>query len=165
MSAIRWTLKLAAFVALLPLGGCYTYAVAPMETATAGTQARLRLDDDGFGRLANQAAMSGFPVQSLDANRKGVTGRIVSVGSNDVSVEMRGLGGSIFRAEVPTSAVREFAVRSFSTKNTILVLAGGVALASTLASGVLGGTTSTGSGGGEGENSIVSFSLVSLFFW
>ena len=162
---MRWTLKLAMLFALLPLGGCYTYAAAPVDTAVAGTQARIRLDQDGFGRLANQAAMSGFPVQSLDANRRGVTGRIVSVGSNDVSVEMRGLGGSIFMVEVPTSAVQEFAVRSFSRKNTILVLAGGVALASTLASGVFGGTLSKGAGGGDPEQSVVSFSLVSLFFW
>ena len=156
---------LAALVALLPLGGCYTYAAAPMETAVAGTQARLRLDQDGFGRVANQAAMSGFPVQSLDANRRGVTGRIVSVGANDVSVQMRGLGGSVFTVEVPTSAVQEFAVRSFSRKNTILVVAGGVALASTLASGVFGGTISQGGGGVDPNNSVVSFSLVSLFFW
>lgn len=143
-SAVGLALKLGTLVALLPAAGCYTYAGTTLESASLGTQARLRLDDDGFGRVVNQAAMSGFPVESLDVNRKGVVGRIVAIGSDDLSVEMRGIGGSVFRAEVPTGAIQELAVRSFSRKRTILTIAGGLALAGTLGSGAFGGTTTQG---------------------
>lgn len=162
-SATRAALKLGALVALLPLVGCYTYAGVALDSASPGTQARLRLDEEGFVRVANQAAMSGFPVESMDVNRQGVVGRIVAVESDNLSVQMRGIGGSVFTADVPTVTIQELAVRSFSRGRTIGAIAFGVALAGTLGTGVFGGTT-----GQQGPplppNLLRSLQLVSIPF-
>lgn len=162
-SAARLALKLVALVVLMPAAGCYTYSATTLTSAAPGTQARLRLDDEGFVRVANQAAMNGFPVQLMDSNRKGVVGRIVEVGPSDLIVEIRGIGGSVFTAELPIRAIEEFAVRSFSRKRTLILAAAGVVLSGTLASGTFGGTTSQG-GGTERDNSLVSIPLLTIPF-
>ena len=158
-------MKFGALVAILPLGGCFTYAAVPMEAASSGLQARLRLDDDGFVRVANQAAMGRYPVEWLDVTRQGIVGRIAEITSTVVRFEMRGLGGSLFTARVPRASVDEVAIRSFSIKNTVLMVAGGVFIAKTFASGVIGGLGGGGGGDDGGpDNAIVSFSLAP-FFW
>ena len=141
-SAIVWLLKPAALVALLPLAGCFTYNATTLESTSPGTQARIRLDDDGFGRVVNQAAMGGFPVESLDMNRKGIVGRIVDLRADSLSVEMRGIGSAIFTADIQNTAIQEVAVRSFSATRTLGAIAIGFALGATLTSGVIGGSTS-----------------------
>ena len=167
MSALAVGLRVGSLFVLLPLGGCFTYAEAPLEAASPGTQTRLRLDEDGFGRLVNQAAMNGFPVASLDMNRRGLIGRIMDVGPDNLSVRMRGIGGSMFTADIRTSAIEGVAVRSFSKGRTIGAIAAGFVLGGTLGGGVIGGTTSRG-GGPEPENFVeipfVSIPLVSIPF-
>ena len=167
MSATVFVLKLGALGALLPLVGCFTYIDSTLEETAPGTQARLRLDDDGFGRVVNQAAMNGFPITSLDMNRKGIVGRILDIGPDNLSVQMRGTGSSMFTAEVLNNAIQSVAVRSFSPKRTVGAIAMGFALGATLGTGVIGGTTSQG-GDPEPENFVqipfVSIPLVSIPF-
>ena len=141
MSALAVGLRVGSLFVLLPLGGCFTYADAPLEAASPGTQTRLRLDEDGFGRLVNQAAMNGFPIARLDMNRRGLIGRIMDVGPDNLSVQMRGIGGSMFTADIRTSAIEGVAVRSFSKRRTIGAIAAGFALGATLGTGLIGGTT------------------------
>lgn len=166
MSTLAVRLKVGSLFVLLPLGGCFTYAEAPLEAASPGTQTRLRLDEEGFGRLVNQAAMNGFPIVSLDMNRRGLIGRIVDVGPDSLSVRMRGIGGSMFTADIRTSAIEGLAVRSFSKGRTLGAIAGGFVLAGTFGSGVIGGTT--GRSTPESENFVqipfVSIPLVSIPF-
>jgi hypothetical protein len=140
MSATVVALRLGALAALLPLAGCFTYIDSTLAETVPGTQARIRLDDDGFGRVVNQAAMNGFPIASLDMNRQGVVGRIMDVGPDNLSVQMRGTGTAMFTAEVQNNAIQSVAVRSFSAKRTIGAIAIGFALGGTLGSGVIGGT-------------------------
>ena len=143
MSAIAFPLKLGALVVLLSLTGCYNYSEAALGSVSPGTRVRLRLNEDGFGRVVNQAAMSGAPMESMDHNRRGFVGRIMDIGPDNMSVEMRGGGGSTFTAEVLTGAIQGLAVRSLSKPKTFGTLAGGVALFAMLVSGDFYGTTST----------------------
>jgi len=167
MSALAVGLRVGSLFVLLPLSGCFTYTEAPLEAASPGTQTRLRLNEDGFGRLVNQAAMNGFPIASLDMNRRGFIGRVTEVGPDNLSVQMRGIGGSTFTADISTSAIEGIAVRSFSKGRTIGVIAAAFVLGSTLGSGVIGGTTSR-PGPPEPENFVqipfISISLVSIPF-
>ena len=136
--------RFGLMAALLVQPACYAYVDTGLDTVTPGIQARFRLDQNGFGQVANQAALNNFPVQSLDSSRRGVVGRVLAVESSELSVEMRGIGGSVFTADVPTSAIEEVAVRSFSKSRTVGVMAFGVVLAGTLGSGAFGGTTGPG---------------------
>jgi hypothetical protein len=160
MSATVFALKVGALSALLPLVGCFTYIDSTLGEATPGTQARIRLDDDSFGRVVNQAAMNGFPITSLDMNRKGIVGRILEVGPDNVSVQMRGTGSSMFTAEVLSNGIQSVAVRSFSPKRTVAVIAIGFVLGATLGSGVVGGTT--GQAGDPPEPFFVEIPFVSI---
>ncbi len=110
--------------------------------------------------------MGRYPVEWLDVTRQGIVGRIAEITSTVVHFEMRGLGGSLFTARVPKASVTEFAIRSFSIKNTVLMVAGGVFIAKTFASGVIGGLGGgSGGDGGGPDNAVASFSLSSIFFW
>lgn len=138
--AARWTV---ALLAVLPMTGCYTYREASLASLSPGAQARLRLDQDGFGRVANQAAMNSFPVESLDLTGRGVVGRVVETEGDVMTMQLRGIGGAVFDAEVPVLAVQEFALRQLSARRTILAV-GAVALLSivTFSADWVGGTTS-----------------------
>ncbi len=142
MSALAVGLRVGSLFVLLPLSGCFTYADAPLEAASPGTQTRLRLNEDGFGRLVNQAAMNGFPVARMDMNRRGLIGRIMDVGPDNLRVQMRGIGGSMFTADIRTSAIEGVAIRSFSKRKTIGAIASAFVLGGMLGSGYIGGTTS-----------------------
>jgi hypothetical protein len=143
-STARETLLPAVLLlALTPLfAGCYTYAETSLSSLSPGIQARVQLTEDGFGRVMNQAAENGVPVDMLDLAGHGVVGRVMTLGPSNVTVQMRGAGGSVFAAEVPTQAVQQVAVRTFSRSRTIGALAIGVALFSGLYAGTAGGTTS-----------------------
>ena len=127
---------------VLLLGGCYTYASAPLSSLSPGLQARVTLTEDAFGRVVNQAAVSGVPVDMLDMVGRGVTGRVRTLGTTNMTVELRGAGGSVFAAEMPTQAVQQVAVRTFSKGRTIGAVAAGVVLFAGLYAGTTGGTTS-----------------------
>ncbi|SVD70933.1 uncharacterized protein METZ01_LOCUS423787, partial [marine metagenome] len=75
-SAIVFPLKFGALLLLLSLAGCYNYSEAVLESVSPGTPVRVRLTEDGFGRVVNQAATNGVPVESMDMNRRGFVGRI-----------------------------------------------------------------------------------------
>ena len=141
-SALRPSL---AVVALLTMSGCYTYALVPTSSLSPGVQARLRLDQDGFGRVVNQAAMNSVPPETIDFTSRGVVGRVLATGSESVTVQLRGVGGAVFDAQVPVVSIEESALRRFSTKRTVLAVAGVTALvAASFATGWIGGTTSPG---------------------
>ena len=130
---------------MLPLlGGCYTYAETSLETLSPGLQTRVVLDDDGFGRVVNQAAMNGVPMENLDLGGRGIVGRLMSMDPTSMTVELRGAGGSVFPADIPMHAVQGVAVRSFSRPRTLLAVGGGAAIGALILSGTVGGTTGPG---------------------
>jgi len=130
-------------IALLPLMGCYTYAETSMESLTSGTRVRLLLDQDGFGRVVNQAALNGVPSHYLNIGERGVSGRILQLGPQNLSIELRGAGASVFAADIPTPAVQEVGLRQLDRRRTIGAVAGLGALGYLiLKTGVVGGTTS-----------------------
>jgi hypothetical protein len=133
---------LPTVIGLFCLSGCYTYAETSLSSLTPGLQARVRLTEDGFGRVVNQAAVSGVPVDMLDLGGRGVVGRVMTLGPSNLTVEMRGAGGSVFTADVPTQVVQEVSVRTFSRGRTIGALVGGAVLFAGLYVGTTGGTTS-----------------------
>lgn len=148
-----------ALAALLTMGGCYTYAPMPMASLSPGVQARLRLNPEGFGQVVNQAAMSRVPAESLDLSARGLVGRVVVAGVDNVTVQLRGVGGAVFDAQVPVSTIEESALRQFSGKRTLLAT-GAVAalLTASFASGWIGGTTSSQPPSG-GDDFAPGFSL------
>lgn len=127
---------------LLLLGGCYTYAETSVSSLSPGIQARVRLDEDGFGRLVNQAAENGVPVDMLDVTGRGVVGRVMTLGASNMTVQLRGAGGAVFAADVPMGAVQNVAVRTFSRRRTVVATAVGAILFAAIYTGTTGGTTS-----------------------
>jgi len=133
-----------ALVALLTMSGCYTYSPVPMTDLSPGVQARLRLNQDGFGRVVNQAAMNSVPPEALDLSARGFVGRVIATGADSLTVQLRGAGGAVFEAQVPVVTIEESALRRFSGKRTILAAGGlGALLAASFAAGWIGGRTST----------------------
>lgn len=136
--------RMVVLVVLLPMTGCYTYAEVPLTSLSPGVQARLRFSQDGFGRVVNQAAMNGVPIESFDLTARGVVGRVVAAGGETMTLQLRGAGGAVFDAQVPVVAIEESALRRFNAKRTVLAVAAVAALtAATFATGVIGGTTSS----------------------
>jgi hypothetical protein len=114
-----------------------------MSSLSPGVQARVRLDQEGFGRVVNQAAMNSFPVQSMDLAGRGVVGRVVETEGDTMTVQLRGVGGALFDAEVPVWTIQELALRQLSPTRTLLAVGGAVALAIvTFTADWVGGTTS-----------------------
>jgi hypothetical protein len=124
------------------LSGCFTYAETSISELSPGLQARVRLTEDGFGRVVNQAAESGVPVDMLDMSGRGVVGRVMTLSSSNMTVQLRGAGGSVFAADVPMGAVQNVAVRTFSRRRTIGAVAAVAVLFTTIYVGTTGGTTS-----------------------
>jgi len=154
------TIRLAGFfLGVVALGGCYTYSVAPLESLAPGLQARVRLDEDGFGQILNQAAMSGVPMEMIDLERRGVIGRVVELQADNLRVELRGIGGTVFAAAVPTFQIQEVALRKFSKPRTLAALAAGAIAFGAILKGTAGGTTSPGEPPGP-DNMV--FPLLSL---
>jgi hypothetical protein len=137
--AFRPTLTLLVF---LPLAGCYTYATAPFDTLAPGLQTRVRLDEDGFGRVLNQAVMNGVPADRMDLQGRGVIGRVVRIDPDNLTVQLRGTGGAVFSAAIPNQSIREVALRQFSARRTIGAVAVGSLLFAGVYTGWTGGTTS-----------------------
>jgi hypothetical protein len=96
------------------LGGCYTYAETSVSELSPGLQARVRLDEDGFGRVVNQAAERGVPVTMVDMSGRGVVGRVVSLGASNMTVGH----DVVFAADVPMRAMQNVAVRTFGRRRT-----------------------------------------------
>ena len=145
-SALRRCRRLAAIPALLlPLGGCFSYATVPLDTVAADQQARFTLDQDGFGRVMNQAAVEGFPVQMMNLSGNRISGRVASVSADNLTIQLRGAGASVLTTQVPAGAIQEAAIREFNRNNTILAVGVGVAAAALMIQGgvIQGGTQGT----------------------
>lgn len=128
---------------LIPLLGCYTYAETSLDALSPGLQARVRLDEEGFGRVLNQAATNGVPVETMDIGGRGVSGRVVAVEAENLVVELRGVGSSVYAADIPTRSIREVGLRQLSRRRTVGAVAGlGLLAFVTLKSGLVGGSTS-----------------------
>ena len=141
---LRRCRKLAATsVLLLPLGACFSYSTVPLETIAADQQARFVLDQDAFGRVVNQAAMEGFPVQLMNLSGNRISGRVASVSADALTIQLRGAGSSVLSTQVATRAIQEAAIRQFDRRNTILTLGASVGVAALMIQGgvVPGGST------------------------
>ena len=80
-SVLRRCRKLAAAGALMvPLGACFNYSTVSLETLAPDQTARFTLDQEGFGRVVNEAAVGGFPVQSMNLSNNRISGRVSEVG-------------------------------------------------------------------------------------
>ncbi len=144
---LRPCLKLAAMsVLLLAPGGCFSYTTVPLETVAPDQQARLVLDQEAFGRVMNQAAMEGFPVQMMNLSGNRISGRVAGVSSDALTIQLRGAGASVLSTQVATAAIQEAAIRQFDRTNTIITVGGSVAAFSLLIQGGVfpGGTQGTG---------------------
>ena len=157
--------KLAFLLLLAPLMGCYAYVDASREALAPGVAVRIRLDEDSFGRVVNQAASDGYDAQRLDYVRRGLLGRVTESTSDSLSILMRGAGGSVYTARVPNWSISESAVREFDLKKTILVAGGGVGLfVVSFASGFIGGTTQVEHTPSVPVNFMVPTPLISIPF-
>ena len=135
----------ATLVLLVPLGACFSYSTVPLETVAPDQQARLTLDQDGFGRVMNHAAMEGFPVQLMNLSGNRISGRVQGVSSDNLTIQLRGAGASLLTAQVATGSIQEAAIRHFDRRNTILAIGGVVGAATAMIwGGSVGGTTSPG---------------------
>jgi len=134
-----WLLLLLVFA---PLTGCYAYVEAETESLSPGVNARIRLDEESFGRVVNQAASDGYDVQRMDYRRRGLLGRVVESTPDSLSILMRGAGTSVYTVRVPNWAISEAAVRGLDLKKSVLVAgAGVVAFYGAFLGGWIGGTT------------------------
>ena len=136
----HWLLLLLVFA---PLAGCYAYVDAETESLSPGVNVRIRLDEESFGRVVNQAASDGYDAQRLDYRRRGLLGRVVESTPDSLSIVMRGAGSSAYTARVPNWAISEAAVRELDLKKSVLVAgAGFAAFSAAFIGGWIGGTTS-----------------------
>ena len=144
---LRPCLKLTAMsVLLLAVGGCFSYSTVPLETVAPDQQARLVLDQEAFGRVMNQAAREGFPVQMMNLSGNRISGRVAGVSSDALTIQLRGAGASVLSTQVATGAIQEVAVRQFDRTNTIITVGGSLAAFSLMIQGGVfpGGTQGTG---------------------
>ena len=140
----RWTRAAVVAGLLVPLGACFNYSDVPLESVAPNQTARVTLDQDGFGRVVNEAAVGGFPVQSMNLSNNRVSGRVADIGDDGLTLELRGAGGLLFTTRVARRSIQNVAVREFDRSNTLLTAGGVVAIAF----GMLKGRTS---GGATGE--------------
>ena len=133
-------------VLLLAAGGCFSYSTVPLETIAPDQQARLVLDQDAFGRVMNQAAVEGFPVQMMNVSGNRISGRVADVSSGALTIQLRGAGASLLSTQVATGAIQEAAVRQFNRRNTIITVAASVGVAALMIQGGVfpGGTQGSG---------------------
>lgn len=128
--------NLAATLALLlPLGACFSYSTVPLETVVPDQQARLTLDQDSFGRVMNQAAIEGFPVQMMNLSGNRLSGRVASISPDALTIQLRGAGASMLTTQLAIGSIQEVALRQFDRNNTIIVIAAGVGAASLMLRG------------------------------
>ena len=139
------SVRVAAFMALLPLAACYTWIDASPDALVPGVQARVRLTEDGFGRVVNQSAANGLPVERMDFLNRGVIGRVIESGPDQLRIELHGAGSSRFAADVPSRAIEGVALRDFSPGRTLAIVAAGVLAGLGALEGTFGG------GGGPTE--------------
>ena len=144
-SALRRCRKLAAAGALMvPLGACFNYSTVSLETLAPDQTARFTLDQEGFGRVVNEAAVGGFPVQSMNLSNNRISGRVSEVAEEGPTVQLRGAGGSLFTTQLARGSIQEVAVREFDRNNTLLA-AGGVVV-------IVGAMLQEGQPGGRPAN-------------
>ena len=144
-SVLRRCRRLAAIPALLiPLGACFSYSTVPLDTVAADQTARLTLDQEGYGRVINEAAADGFPVQSMNLSNSRVSGRVSEIGDDGLTIQMRGAGGALFTTEVARRSIQEVAVREFNRNSTLLTAGGIVVIGAAMLSG-----RSTGGASGQ----------------
>lgn len=132
-------------VLVLAVGGCFSYSTVPLETIVPDQQARLVLDQDGFGRVMNQAAVEGFPVQMMNLSGNRISGRVAGISAESVTIQLRGAGASMLTTQVATRSIQEAALRQFDRRNTIFTIGAGLAAAALMIQGGVipaGGTES-----------------------
>ena len=143
---LRRCRKLAAMsVLLLAVGGCFSYSTVPLETIAPDQQARLVLDQEAFGRVMNQAAVEGFPVQMMNLSGNRISGRVAGISADALTIQLRGAGSAVLTTQVATRSIQEAATRQFNRRNTIIAIAGGFATAALMVQGGVipaGGTES-----------------------
>ena len=143
---LRPFLKLTAMsVLLFALGGCFSYSTVPLETVTPDQQARFVLDQEGFGRVMNQAAVEGFPVQMMNLSGNRISGRVAGITAETLTIQLRGAGSSVLTTQVATRSIQEAALRQFDRRNTILTIGAGLGAAALMIQGGVipaGGTES-----------------------
>ena len=143
-SVLRLVRKLAAAGALVvPLGACFNYSTVSLETLAPDQTARFTLDQEGFGRVVNEAAVGGFPVQSMNLSNNRISGRVSEVGEDGPTVQLRGAGGSLFTTQLARGSIQEVAVREFDRNNTLLAAGGIVVIVGAM---LQGGATGGASG-------------------
>ena len=119
----------ATLVLLVPLGACFSYSTVPLETVAPDQQARLTLDQDGFGRVMNHAAVEGFPVQLMNLSDNRISGRVATVSADNLTIQLRGGGASLLTTQVATGSIQEIAIRQFDRSNSIIAIGVGVGAA------------------------------------
>ena len=152
---LRRCRNLAAMsVLLLAAGGCFSYSTVPLETIAPDQQARLVLDQDAFGRVMNQAAMEGFPVQMMNLSGNRVSGRVAGISAENVTIQLRGAGASMLTTRIDTRSIEEAAIRQFDRINTIVTLGASVGAAALMIQGGVFPGGAQGSGDVDPENMI-----------
>lgn len=142
-SVLRRSRKLAAMpVLLLAFGGCFSYSTVPLEIIAPDQQARLVLDQEAFGRVVNQAAVEGFPVQNMNLSGNRLSGRVADMSAETLTIQLRGVGASLLTTQIATRSIQEAAIREFDRNNTLLMIGGAVAIAFAILQGsTTGGAT------------------------
>lgn len=162
MCVLRQCPKLAGMsMLLLAVGGCFSYSTVPLEAVAPDQTARFSLNQDGFGRIVNEAAVGGFPVQSMNLSNNRISGRVSEVGEEDLTIQLRGAGGSLFTTQVSLRSIQDVAVREFDRNNTLLAAGGVVVIAAALLRGRATGGASGQPQPPETEN-MIGLSLFSI---
>lgn len=133
--------RLALMAALPMLAACFSYVPTPLDGLAPGVQARFQLTPEGFGRMLNQAAMSGVSIDAVDLGRRSVAGRLVRVDEHAFTLQLRGPGAASFAADLPEIAVEEVARRELDTRRTLAVAAAAAVTGFFLFRGQVGGST------------------------
>ena len=159
---LRRSLKIAAMSALLlPLGGCFSYSTVTLDTVAPDQTARITLDQEGFGRVMNQAAVEGFPVQMMNLSGNRISGRVAGVSSDALTIQLRGAGASVLSTQVATGAIQEVAIRQFNRTNTIITVGASLGVAALMIQGGVfpGGTQGSSDVDPQNMTSLRLFSI------
>lgn len=153
MRPLRRPLAAVTATLLFALTGCYSYSPVDDGAPEAGSEVRVRLNDEGAKRVSSQTY--------LRANRV-LTGRILQAGTSELRLVISRPPRNQFSTAgmirdtvtVPAAGIESTETKQVETGKTALLVggitAGAVALgAVALSGGGAGGTPPNGGGGGE----------------
>jgi hypothetical protein len=97
----------------------------------------------------------------LDFTNRGVIGRVVEFGPDELMIELHGAGSAVYAATVPRRAIEGVALRKFRPARTVALVAAGVLIVSTVFSGSVGG------GGTQDVDDVLNLVMpwFSIRFW